>query len=471
MTASVREIDGAAFHEILSDDREGLDVVAELHMELLDYGPMAGLGKRFVREMCYQAHMHDELLRVVVAKVDGRPAGFIAYTPYSTTFHRSGLKRHLVRAGIETLIAIISRPRRLWKLWRALRVVRSRRDENERFDDSMGEVVCVAVRPEYLGRQVTRQLGARISETLILTAVDFLRRCGIKRMRMIVDADNRAVQMLYHLLGARFMQYELGGEPVVEVMFDLSDGRLGRDPNIPAIWSSAVSSSSNRHSWRDYWESVGDRGNVFDAEARHYVRELVTAVAPDPQSRVLDFGCGFGYAARYLASQVGEVALWDASMSVRHRARLRTAHLSNVAYIDLSAAGCDPANAFDLILVHSVVQYMDLSELLAWLARWQRMLAPGGRLVISDMVQTQTSVAQDLLGYLSFSIANGFFLEAMEQGLREILGYSLARSDKPLLVVTASHLDTIARAAGWNIAFLAKNLSHRRNRLSAVLKT
>jgi SAM-dependent methyltransferase len=469
MTGTVPEFEGAAFQEIQGDDRTGLDIVAKMHMELLDYGPMAGLGRRFIREICYRTHMRDELLRVVVATVGGRPAGFVAYTPYSTTFHRSGLRRHFFRAAIETLIAVLSHPLRLWKLGRAIRVLRSRRGEIGRFDDYMGEVVCVAVRPEYLSRQATRQLGARVSETLIVTAVDFLRRCGIERMRMIVDADNRPVLMLYHQLGARFSQYEVGGEPVVEVVFDLSSGNLGRDPGVPAVWSDPVPPPVGGSSWRDYWESIGERRKVFDAEARHYVRRLIAAVAPDRRSRVLDFGCGFGYAARHLAPHVGEVALWDASMSVRRRARLRTAALSNVAYIDLSAAETDPAHAFDLIMVHSVVQYMELSELQSWLVRWRRMLAPGGRLVISDLIQPRTSLVQDLLGYMRFSLANGYFLEAMGQGLREIPGYSRARLNRPLLALTVDHLDALARATGWNAEFLSANLSHRRNRKSAVL--
>ena len=64
--------------EIDPGDRQGLEQIATLHMELLDYGPMAGLGKRFVREICYQAHMQDEMLRVVLAEVNGEPAGFVA---------------------------------------------------------------------------------------------------------------------------------------------------------------------------------------------------------------------------------------------------------------------------------------------------------------------------------------------------------------------------------------------------------
>lgn len=470
MIGATRNNAQVGFQEIGADDRAGLDMVAELHMALLGYGPMAGLGGRFVREICYRAHMKDELLRVVVATVDGRAAGFVAYTPYSASFHRSGLGRHFMRAGMETAGAILSRPARLLKLARALKVLRSRRTENERIDDSMGEVVCVAVRPEYLKASVAKASGVRLSEALISHAADYLRRCGINRMRMLVDADNRPVLMLYHLLGAQFAQYELGGEPVVEVEFDLSDARFGQGPAVPEGWSAAGTRMVAEGSWSAYWESVGERRKLFEAEAFDYVSRLIAALAPGAQSRILDFGCGFGYAARFLAPKVGSVTLWDASVNVRHRAQLRTAHLSNVRYADLTTDVLDPRGEFDLITVHSVIQYMSDAELRAWIARWRQMLASGGRLVLSDLIQPRSSVLRELISYLAFSMANGFLRVALLQGIREIGGYARVRSNKPLLQITPDCLRTLASEVGLKVEILPSNLSYRRSRVSAVLR-
>ena len=47
-------------------------------------------------------------------------------------------------------------------------------------------------------------------------------------MRMLVQAENKAVLLLYHLLGARFEPYELGGEPQVQVWFELGEDGLKR---------------------------------------------------------------------------------------------------------------------------------------------------------------------------------------------------------------------------------------------------
>jgi cyclopropane fatty-acyl-phospholipid synthase-like methyltransferase/ribosomal protein S18 acetylase RimI-like enzyme len=454
--------------EIDPGDKQGLEQIATLHMELLDYGPMAGLGKRFVREICYRAHMQDETLRVVIAEVNGEPAGFVAYTPYSLSFHRSGLREHLVRAGLETGWALLSRPARIIRLLRALRVLGSRRLEVQREEEDLGEVVCIAVRPQYLAPSFARAHKLRISEILVRHAAGYLRRAGLAQMRMLVDADNKAVLMLYHFLGAHFRDYSLGGEPMVEVVFDLKDARISGASDVPECWNEPPPQGAAAGSWRAYWESIDDRQGFFSTEAADHVARLVEQLAPSRDARVLDFGCGFGFAARLLARRVALVALWDGAASVRRRARLRTAHLGNVEYVDI-AEPTAVAEKFDLITVHSVLQYMSEEEVLHWFARWKSMLAPGGRLVLSDLIQPSTKAVPELAAYLAFSLKSGFFLDALMQGLREVGKYSRARATRPLTIATPQKIEAWARQAGLRAQFLERNLSYRSSRMTAVL--
>jgi ribosomal protein S18 acetylase RimI-like enzyme len=210
-----------SLRHVPADDARGLDAIADLHMELLDYGPMAGLGWRFVRDICYQAHMHDDLLRVTLVTVNGEPAGFVAYTSLSISFHRSGLAQHWFRAGTVLAHSLLVRPARILKLARALKVLWSRRGETVLGFDPLGEVVCVAVRKKFLAPSFVRASGIRLSQHLIDHAREQLIKAGAKRMRMIVDADNKPVLMLYHLMGAHFEPYQQAGEPRVHVWFDL----------------------------------------------------------------------------------------------------------------------------------------------------------------------------------------------------------------------------------------------------------
>jgi hypothetical protein len=218
-----------SLREVPADDARGLDAIADLHMELLDYGPMAGLGWRFVRDVCYQAHMQDKLLRVALATVNGEPAGFVAYTSLSISFHRSGLAQHWFKAGLVLAYSLITRPARILKLARALKVLWSRRGETVLGADPLGEVVCVAVRKKFLAPAFVRASGIRLSEYLIGYAREQLAKLGATRMRMIVDADNKPVLMLYHLMGAHFEPYEQAGEPRVHVWFELEPNGKAAD--------------------------------------------------------------------------------------------------------------------------------------------------------------------------------------------------------------------------------------------------
>ena len=75
--------------EISYKNQEDMDTVADLHIELLNFGPMAGLGRRFVRDACYVNNMLDDQLKVAIYEIDDKPAGFVAYTDRSISFHRT----------------------------------------------------------------------------------------------------------------------------------------------------------------------------------------------------------------------------------------------------------------------------------------------------------------------------------------------------------------------------------------------
>lgn len=212
---------------VASADEDGLHAVSDLHMELLDFGPLAGLGPRFIREIGYRLHIDDDLLQVALCRVDGEPAGFVSYTARSISFHRQSLGAHWPRVCWILFLSLAADPRRLAKLVRALRVVVSRRKEQRRGSDPMGEVVSIAVRQKFLSNKIVDAQGRRLSVALIEYARERLREQGVDEMRMLVDADNKLALFMYHGLGARMESYEQAGEPMVEVWFDLQAG--GRD--------------------------------------------------------------------------------------------------------------------------------------------------------------------------------------------------------------------------------------------------
>ncbi len=207
--------------EVAISDQRQMDTVAAMHMELLGFGPMAGLGIEFVRDACYGLHMKEGVLKVALYEIGGQPAGFVAWTDRSISFHRRSLRRHWLYVGWLIAKSVIRHPGRIPALLRAVRVVFSRRGETHLGQDPMGEVICVAVRPGYLKARFRHGTGLKPSEELIRYAAAHLRNIGIDQMRMLVDYGNKPVLMLYHLLGARFEPYTQAGEPMVQVWFEL----------------------------------------------------------------------------------------------------------------------------------------------------------------------------------------------------------------------------------------------------------
>ncbi|MGH8186275.1 MAG: class I SAM-dependent methyltransferase, partial [Steroidobacteraceae bacterium] len=197
-----------------------------------------------------------------------------------------------------------------------------------------------------------------------------------------------------------------------------------------------------QNTWSAYWENIDDSQRVFRIEARDYATRVQRILQPTKSMTVLDFGCGFGHTARELAPSVGNIALWDASSNVRRQALERVRDLGNATMLDLQQA--DDAglrNRFDLILVHSVLQYMSPDEIRAWLARWRGMLKREGRLVLSDLLRPGAGGFGELFSYLMFALRHGFFWNAFTAGVRETARYWSARKSAPLTVLPRQVLE------------------------------
>jgi cyclopropane fatty-acyl-phospholipid synthase-like methyltransferase len=244
---------------------------------------------------------------------------------------------------------------------------------------------------------------------------------------------------------------------------------MGTD--IPSCWQDAPAQSVGGDSWRAYWEDMSDDQQVFRIEAGDYARRAIRLLQPHRSMRVLDFGCGFGHTARELAPAVGTIALWDASSAVRRQARQRVSGIPNVELLDMSSAeALTRIGEFDLILVHSVLQYMSEDEVRGWLSRWREWLKPDARLVVSDLAIPGASALKELLTYLLFAARHGFFCNALMSGVRELSHYWQARNSRPLTVIGRQTLESWARDAGLSVEWLHENLSHRQSRACAVLR-
>lgn len=219
--------------------------------------------------------------------------------------------------------------------------------------------------------------------------------------------------------------------------------------------------------WSDgFWDD--DDPWIFEDEARDYVARLRAALPLTRDARVLDFGCGFGFVPRLLAPHVGTVAIWDASPAMRRRAAATLADVDRVTLLDLEAEAA-PSARFEWILVNSVIQYLSIDELAAWLRRWRALLAPGGRIVVSDVWPPDSGVVREIAAVLAFAVRRGIVTKTIVGGLRRSRRHRAFARTRPLLRLDPGTLAAMAAAADLHTSRLVANLTYRRARFAVVL--
>ena len=221
--------------------------------------------------------------------------------------------------------------------------------------------------------------------------------------------------------------------------------------------------------WHAYWDRLEEHV-IFRVEAADYVTRLEAALGLEPGARVLDFGCGFGFVAELLALRVAELYAFDASDHMQRRAQLRLASQANVRFLAPPSATPWPAGLrFDLILVNSVIQYMPLDELQQWLGRWRAMLAPGGRLVLSDLLTENVDPLREVVELLVLSARRGCLVSVLRKALGELRQYTRTRRVRPLSQIAFGDLRERAGRHGLAVDFLSSNLTYKKARATAVL--
>lgn len=222
--------------------------------------------------------------------------------------------------------------------------------------------------------------------------------------------------------------------------------------------------------WSAFWEGAAHL-HIHRVEADDYLERLRREVPLLPTDHVFDFGCGFGHVVSLLALIMASVGYWDAAGQMLAATAARTAALGDrVAPVDLAGPVPDTATAsYDLVLANSVVQYMSADELAGWLPRWRSMLAPGGRIVLSDIPVPGASDIGEMVGMLRFAAGRGFLVRAVRDAASEVRRYSSSRSRTTLRRWVPEEFVRFAAGHGLAARVLPVNLTHRAGRFTVLL--
>jgi SAM-dependent methyltransferase len=221
--------------------------------------------------------------------------------------------------------------------------------------------------------------------------------------------------------------------------------------------------------WREFWDSAH---SIYVSERHkevHYrdVAEQVAAFVPHPDARVLDHGCGEAIHADLVANVAREVILCDAAPSVRAAIAARFAANRKIKVIAPEEIEHLGSGTLDLIFANSLVQYLTSAELDATLAMWRRLLAPGGTLIVADVIPPDVGKLSDGFALLRYAAANGFLISAVIGLTRTALSpYLRIRSQLGIARYDEAEFFARLRAAGFSAERLAKNVEHNPARMT-----
>jgi SAM-dependent methyltransferase len=225
--------------------------------------------------------------------------------------------------------------------------------------------------------------------------------------------------------------------------------------------------------WLTFW----DRPHSIYVSARHkdvhyrLIAGEIAALVPSRDARVLDYGCGEALHSDRVAAVCGELFLCDGAPSVCAGLKARFADKRNIYVVTPDDVGRLPPSALDLIVLHSVAQYLSQAELQALLVTFRRLVAPGGVLLVSDIIPQQLSAAAAVAALLRFAAQNGFLFAAVGGLTRTLFSdYSRLRARYGIARYSEAAMLQVLADAGFTVQRAAKNIGHNQARMAFIAR-
>jgi SAM-dependent methyltransferase len=225
------------------------------------------------------------------------------------------------------------------------------------------------------------------------------------------------------------------------------------------------------------WLSFWDRPHSIYVNARHkdahyrLIAQEIAALAPSADARVLDYGCGEALHADLVAAACGELLLSDGAPGVRAGIVSRFAGKPKIRALSPNEVERLPDAGLDLIVLHSVAQYLTAEQTQSLLTLFHRLLRSSGVLLVSDVIPPATTPATDAVALLRFGAQNGFLLAAMTGLARTLFSdYRRLRARVGLTHYGEAAMTEKLNAAGFTAQRIGKNIGHNQARMAFVAR-
>lgn len=225
--------------------------------------------------------------------------------------------------------------------------------------------------------------------------------------------------------------------------------------------------------WIDYYDSTH---TIYasklhrDVHFQVIARDIIGYIS-SPDAVVLDYACGEALSAERVAAACGRLVLAEPAPGVRGRLVARFAPNTKIRVRSLEDLRHMDEKSLDLAVMNSVAQYMTSAELDGAFAIVRRLLKPGGRLVLGDILQPQVGMAGDVMALLRFGLAHGFLWDALVGLIRTALSdYRQLRTRIGLQRYSETEMVAKLAAAGLTASRAPRNIGHNASRMTFVAR-
>jgi ubiquinone/menaquinone biosynthesis C-methylase UbiE len=225
--------------------------------------------------------------------------------------------------------------------------------------------------------------------------------------------------------------------------------------------------------WIDYYDST----HTIYASRLHrdlhfqVIAKDIIGYISSPDAVVLDYACGEALSAARVAEACGKLFLAEPAPGVRGRLIARFAPNTKIRVRSLDDLRKMDEKSVDLVVMNSVAQYMRPSELDAAFAVVRRLLKPGGRLVLGDILRPEVGMGRDVMALLRFAATHGFLRDALIGLVSTALSdYRQLRARVGLQRYSETEMIEKLKAAGFTASRALANIGHNPWRMTFVAR-
>jgi SAM-dependent methyltransferase len=223
--------------------------------------------------------------------------------------------------------------------------------------------------------------------------------------------------------------------------------------------------------WLSFWNAP-NRIYVNDHHRDVHYRDValqIRALVPASTAAVLDYGCGEATAAHLVAEAAAKLTLSDGAPAVRDKIAARFRDNAKILVLSPDEVAGLPSGSLDLIVLNSVAQYLKREELDQLLALFRRLLAPGGTLVVGDVIPPHTSALTEIAALMRLAWRNGFVGPALLGLVRTAFSnYRALRNRLGLAHYTEAEIVAVLAKSGFAARRRYPNIEHNQERMTFV---